>query len=153
MAMTAASDRHPVSISVRLGPAHLLAWSVLGVALFAALAFWFDPSRLLSSLGDTDDATRLIEVRELVGGASWFDMTLSRFGGPYPLISHWSRLIDLPIVVLLSGFELILPPQQAELAVRAIWPLALLLAFVFLLAREAEIRCGRAAALCRSCSR
>ncbi len=131
----------------RLGRAQLLLWCALGVAVFAALVFWFDPGRLVNSLGDTDDATRLIEVRELLSGAPWFDMTLSRFGGAYPLVSHWSRLIDLPIAALLSGFELFLPPANAEIAVRALWPLIVLLAFVYLLARESEIRGGRAAAL------
>jgi hypothetical protein len=147
MAMTATSDRLRISLPARLGRAPLLAWCVLGVALFASLVFWFDPARLLTSLGDTDDATRLIEVRELLAGRSWFDMTLPRFGGADPLVSHWSRLIDLPIATLLAGFELVLPTPEAELAVRAIWPLMLLLAFVYLLAREAEIRGGRAAAL------
>jgi hypothetical protein len=145
MAITA-SDRLRVSTRARLRPAPLLAWCALGVALFAAIVFWFDPTRLLTSLGDTDDATRLIEVRTLMSGAPWFDMTLSRFGGAHPLISHWSRIIDLPLAVLLSGFELILPPPRAELAVRALWPLILLLGFVYLLARESEIRGGRAAA-------
>lgn len=147
MAMTATSDRPHMSLAARLARAPLLVWCILGVALFAALVFWFDPARLLTSLGDTDDATRLIEVRELLAGGSWFDMTLARFGGAHPLVSHWSRLIDLPIATLLAGFELILPPEQAELAVRCVWPLLLLLAFVYLLAREAEIRGGRAAAL------
>jgi hypothetical protein len=89
----------------------------------------------------------MLEVRELLAGASWYDMTLSRFGGPHPLVSHWSRLIDAPIAVLLYGFELVLPPQEAELAVRAVWPLVLLLAFVYLMAGETEIRAGRVAAL------
>jgi hypothetical protein len=56
-------------------------------------------------------------------------------------------LIDLPLAVLLSGFELVLPSGKAELAVRALWPLIVLLGFVYLLARESEIRGGRAAAL------
>ncbi len=146
MAITA-SDRQRVSTRTRLPTIPLLAWCVLGVALFAALLFWFDPTRLLTSLGDADDATRLIEVRELLAGRSWFDMTLPRFGGAYPLVSHWSRLIDLPIAVLLSAFELILPTDKAELIVRAVWPLTLLLAFVYLLARFSALRGGRAAAL------
>lgn len=147
MAVTTASDRQPFSLKQAHTRVPLILWCALGVGLFAALVFWFDPARLLTSLGDTDDATRLIEVRELLGGASWFDMTLSRFGGAHPLISHWSRLIDLPIAALLYGFELVLPPDAAELAVRAVWPLALLLAFVYLLARETQIRGGRMAAL------
>jgi len=147
MALTAASDRRRIWTRARPERVPLIAWCVLGVALFAALVFWFDPSRLLTSLGDTDDATRLIEVRRLMAGTPWLDMTLPRFGGAHPLVSHWSRLIDLPLAALLSAFELVLPPQEAELVVRAIWPLLVLLAFVYLLAREVEIRGGRAAAL------
>ena len=131
----------------RLGRASLLAWSALGVMVFAALVFWFDPARLLTSLGDTDDATRMIEVREWMSGASWFDLTLPRFGGAHPLVSHWSRLIDVPLAGLLSGFEFFLPADRAELAVRALWPLLVFWAFVYLLAREAQIRGGRTAAL------
>lgn len=131
----------------RLGPASLLAWSAIGVMVFAALAFWFDPTRLLTSLGDTDDATRMIEVREWMAGASWFDLTLPRFGGAHPLVSHWSRLIDAPLAGLLSGFEFFLPADEAELVVRALWPLLVFWAFVYLLAREAQIRGGRTAAL------
>ena len=82
-----------------------------------------------------------------MSGASWFDMTLPRFGGAHPLVSHWSRLIDVPLAGLLSGFELFLPADKAELVVRALWPLLVFWAFVYLLAREAEIRGGRAAAL------
>jgi hypothetical protein len=56
---------------------------------------------LLTSLGDPDDALRLHQVRVLMAGGAWFDMTLPRIGGAQPLVSHWSRLIDVPLVVLL----------------------------------------------------
>lgn len=147
MTMTAASGLRPASIRAHLAHVPLIAWCALAVALFAALVFWFDPTRLSTSLGDTDDATRMLQVRQLLSGASWFDMTLVRFGGPDPLVSHWSRLIDAPLAVLLYGFELVLPPHEAELIVRAVWPLALLLLFVYLVAREVQIRAGRPAAL------
>ena len=152
MAMVAAGDRQHSLMRegfgrARLGRGSLLAWSAFGVVVFAALVFWFDPTRLLTSLGDTDDATRMLEVREWMAGASWFDMTLPRFGGAQPLVSHWSRLIDLPLAVLLSGFEIFLPADNAELIVRALWPLLVFWAFVYLLAREAEIHGGRVAAL------
>jgi hypothetical protein len=147
MALSAASDRRRIWTFAAMEHVPLFVWCALGVALFAALVFWFDPARLLTSLGDTDDATRLIEVRELMAGAHWHDMTLPRFGGAYPLVSHWSRLIDIPLAVLLSAFELVLPPTQAELVVRGLWPLLVLLAFVYLLAREADIRGGHTAAL------
>jgi hypothetical protein len=147
MALTAASEHRRDWTLAWAGRLPLGAWCALGVALFAALVFSFDPSRLSTSLGDTDDATRLVEVRELLGGAPWYDTTLPRFGGFQPLVSHWSRLIDLPLAALLSALELILPPEEAELAVRALWPLLVLAAFVYLMAREVELRGGRAAAL------
>jgi len=147
MALTATGDRRRIRTLGKPVHVPLVAWCALGVALFAALVFWFDPTRLLTSLGDTDDATRLIAARELMAGAPWLDTTLPRFGGPDALVSHWSRLIDLPLAMLLSIFELVLPPPEAELIVRALWPLLVLLAFVYLMAREAELRGGRTAAL------
>lgn len=147
MTVTAAGERQPASLRAWQVQLPLLVWCALGVAVFVALAFWFDPTRLTATLGDTDDATRMIQVRELLAGRSWFDMTLPRFGGAHPLVSHWSRLIDLPIAALLAAYELVLTPEQAELATRATWPAILLLAFLYLLAREVEIRNGRRAAL------
>jgi hypothetical protein len=147
MTITTASGRRQVPARSWLARVPLAAWSALAVALFGALIFWFDPTRLTDSLGDTDDATRMLQVRGLLAGASWFDMTLPGFGGPNPLVSHWSRLVDAPIAILLSGFEVFLPPDAAELAVRAVWPLLVLFVFVYLLAREVLIREGRPAAL------
>jgi hypothetical protein len=147
MALTAAGDRRRIQALGQSAYVPIAAWCALSVALFAALIFWLDPTRLLTSLGDTDDATRLITVRELMAGAPWLDTTLHRFGGPHALVSHWSRLIDLPLVLLLSTFELLLPPAEAELIVRALWPLLVLFAFVYLMARETEARGGRTAAL------
>src|SRR5260370_35936472 len=51
-------------------------------------------------LGDTDDAVRLVTVRELVEGAPWFDTTLPRLGAPEALVSHWSRPIAAPLAGL-----------------------------------------------------
>jgi hypothetical protein len=142
-----AFDRPDATIDTQTAGAPLLLWCTGAVALFAVLLFWLDPSQLLASLGDTDDATRLVEVRRLLSGASWYDMTLPRFGGAHPLVSHWSRLVDLPLALLLSVFELFVPPDKAEIAMRAAWPLLVLVAFAYLLARYAQFRGGRAAAL------
>jgi hypothetical protein len=147
MAYSAASDRRRIWTLAGLERVPLVAWCALAVALLVALVFFVEPALLTTSLGDTDDATRLVEVRELLGGAPWFDTTLPRFGGAHPLVSHWSRLVDAPLAMLLGTFELVLPQAQAELLLRAVWPPLVLLAFAYLLAREAELRGGRAAAL------
>lgn len=121
------------------------AWCLCAVLLICLRELASNYQGLLTSLGDSDDATRLYEVRTLLGGASWFDMTLPRLGGPTPLISHWSRLIDLPLAVLLSLFGLLVTPTAAELAVRILWPILVLFTFLYLLVREAEWHAGAAA--------
>ena len=100
-----------------------------------------------ATLGDTDDATRLVQVREWLAGAGWYDSLLPRFGGPQPLISHWSRLIDVPIAMLITFFAVFLSVEHAELAARIVWPTILLMVFLRVLVREAEVRGGVPAAL------
>lgn len=107
-----------------------------------------DPSSSLGySLGDTDDATRLLFVREFLAGAPWFEAVTTRLGGPTPLVSHWSRLIDLPIATLITVFGWLTSAATAEFLARALWPTLLLTVFFRLLVRETEIRAGAEAAL------
>jgi hypothetical protein len=119
----------------------------IGLALlataFLVLATLASPGpSLFDWLGDTDDAVRLLAVRELLGGAPWFDTTLPRIGAPDPLVSHWSRLIDLPLAVLVGGFTPLLGPDRAELATRIVWPALLFLALARIVAGEAQRRSG-----------
>jgi hypothetical protein len=116
----------------------------LAAAMFV-VARDFGPAQLLTSLGDTDDATRLVQVREWLATGNWYDMLLPRFGASTPLLSHWSRLVDLPIGMLLIFFGTFLSAETAELAMRVVWPTLLLLAFLRLLVREAEARGGETA--------
>ncbi len=121
-------------------------WCLIATLFTAGWEWTRNPTRLASSLGDTDDATRLIEVRAWMHGASWTDMTLPAFGGDHPLVSHWSRLIDVPLRALLTGFDSVLPPATAVIALRVLWPKLVLFALLFVLAREAARRAGAAAA-------
>lgn len=101
---------------------------------------------LVDWLGDTDDAVRLVSVRDLLAGTPWFDTTLPRIGAPEPLVSHWSRLIDLPLAALMAALAPVLGPERAELATRILWPALLFFALALLLAREAQRRAGAMAA-------
>src|SRR5690242_21802556 len=90
-----------------------LCLSLLATA-FLVIATLAGPGPSLSDwLGDTDDAVRLVTVRELLGGAPWFDTTLPRIGAPEPLVSHWSRLIDLPLAALIGTLTPLLGPERA----------------------------------------
>jgi hypothetical protein len=53
-----------------------------------------------------DDAMRLVEVRDLIGGQGWFDVFQYRMDPPSGTSMHWSRLIDAP----LAGLILLLKP-------------------------------------------
>ena len=124
------------------GPSRRSAWSLLATA-FLVIATLAGPGPSLSDwLGDTDDAVRLVTVRELIGGAPWFDTTLPRIGAPEPLVSHWSRLIDAPLAALIGGLTPLLGPERAELATRVVWPALLFFALALIVAREAQRRAG-----------
>src|SRR5262245_57481523 len=74
-------------------------------------------SYLLAGRGldlSTDDAMRLVQVRDLLGGQAWFDLTQYRLSPPDGVVMHWSRLIDLPIAILIRAGELILSPAMAQ---------------------------------------
>src|SRR5882757_9611547 len=49
----------------------------------------------------TDDAMRLVEVKDLIAGQGWFDLTQHRLDPPAGTPMHWSRLIDLPLAALM----------------------------------------------------
>jgi hypothetical protein len=109
--------------SRRLGAAF-----VVLVTIFAAAAA-YDLSDGILFLGDIDDRLRAIQIRQLLGGKSWYDLTISGLSMPEPYISPWSRLIDAPyagITWLLAHF---LPFERALSAAFTIWPPVLMLAF------------------------
>ena len=46
---------------------------------------------------DPDDVLRLVEVRDLIAGQGWFDLTQHRLDAPNGGVGReWSRLGDLP---------------------------------------------------------
>ncbi|WP_054156343.1 hypothetical protein [Rhizobium sp. AAP43] len=74
---------------------------------------------------DNDDVMRLVQVRDLLAGQGWFDLTQYRLGPDGGTLMHWSRLVDLPIMLLIRLFAQFLPMQQAEAVALAVWPLLL----------------------------
>ena len=75
---------------------------------------------------DNDDVMRLVQIRDLMAGQGWFDLTQYRLGleGGTPM--HWSRLVDVPIANLIAFFAQFTDPQRAEAAALFVWPLILL---------------------------
>ena len=71
---------------------------------------------------DTDDAMRLAQVRDWLAGQSWFDMTATRFDAPQGVFMHWSRVVDVPLALLIRFFEVFTSPETAERLTRLTFP-------------------------------
>lgn len=124
------------------------------LCVFGALAFSLALDRELfvavwreNLFRDTDDAMRMVEVRDFLAGQGWFDLTVHGFAPPAEIISHWSRLIDAPIAALVRLFALMLAPAQAERAARLAFPLLSLAALYRISVYAARIFAGEALAL------
>src|SRR3974390_1013609 len=77
-----------------------LVW--LGLLLVRVIAALQDPAGLKL---DSDDALRMAEVRDLLAGQSWFDLTQYRMTPPHGVAMHWSRLIDAPLAGMILLFR------------------------------------------------
>lgn len=74
---------------------------------------------------DTDDAMRLAQTRAWLAGQGWFDLYAHRLGPAPGTLMHWSRLVDVPIGLMLRSFGLFFDVDTAERLTRIILPLAL----------------------------
>lgn len=99
-------------------------WILLGVAMMLAhnasilIAVWRDGAYF-----DTDDAMRMVEVRDWLAGQDWYDLTVHRMGLPPDFLPlHWSRIVDVPLGALIRLFSLAVPVVTAETLVRIIFP-------------------------------
>ena len=109
----------------RLTPlrAAIILW--LLVAAVMLVSGWGSITRI--DTVDPDDALRLVQVRDLIAGQAWWDVSQYRInpagGGG---LMHWSRLVDAPIA---AGILLLTPitgQVLAEAIVAATIPLILL---------------------------
>jgi hypothetical protein len=112
-----ASALAPLPVAIAIASALLLGlaltWPRL-VAVWQTGAFF-----------DSDDAMRMVEVRDLMAGQGWFDLAVHRINPPHGLFLHWSRIVDVPLVALISVFRLLTNADAAERLARIMFPLAL----------------------------
>ena len=101
----------------------------------------------LRTLPDTDDAMRLVEVRDLMAGQPWFDMVQHRLMPPAGIGMHWSRYVDAPIAALIALATPLFGRALAEGLVAALWPPALFAIYLLLLYRAISSRFGPRAAI------
>ena len=85
---------------------------------------------------DPDDIMRLLQVRDVMGGQAWLDLHQYRVdaanGG---VLMHWSRLVDIPLLLVIGALTPLLGEAGAEVAALTIVPLITLLISMMLTAR------------------
>lgn len=97
----------------------LLVWGAM--SLIAIVGKWQAIGAL--DLADTDDAMRMAQVRDLLAGQSWWDLTQYRVnpaGGG--VLMHWSRIVDAPLALGILLLEPLFGAAIAERIVMALWP-------------------------------
>ena len=97
---------------------------LLSVAVCASLVIVSVLTGNFGAIGpDGDDVMRLVQVRDLLQGQSWFDLTQSRLGPEGGTLMHWSRLVDLPIAAIAALFTPFLGQDAALGLAFTFWPL------------------------------
>lgn len=110
----------------------LIIWALTATVMLLAKA------RAIATLGmiDPDDALRLVQVRDLLGGQSWWDVMQHRInpagGGG---LMHWSRIVDAPLAAIIGALSPIIGVADAERIAAAVWPTMLMLALFIMAAR------------------
>jgi hypothetical protein len=122
----------------------LLIWLAVSCALLRVNWPFIGPM----NFRDPDDALRLVQVRDLLAGQSWFDLTQYRILPPQGVPMHWSRLGDLPVALPLMLLDPLLGAPLAERVTLALVPLVelgVLVVLAFATARRLAL--GRGTAL------
>ncbi len=112
-----------------------LVWAGFALLSFAVLLV---PGAQMS---DPDALLRLQQVRDLLGGQSWWDVTQYRMVPPEGAAMHWSRLVDVPIAGLIWLFAFVMPMGRAEYLAMILVPLLYVGASLWLL-RAIMLRLG-----------
>jgi len=87
------------------------------------------------SLPGPDDFMRLVQVRSLLSGQSWYDSTAYRMLLPEGADIHWSRLIDAPLAGLVYLMSPLMGQQLAERLTTIIWPTIILVLTVLVITK------------------
>ena len=96
-----------------------LTWAALSCILLATA--W---TRIAGNqFPDPDDILRLVQLRDLLGGQGWFDLVQHRIDPPQGTLMHWSRLVDIPLAMMVMALTPLLGAAQAETVTLVAMPL------------------------------
>jgi hypothetical protein len=106
-------------------PRPFLIRAAIAWAMVSALLLLINASGIAAGrFPDPDDAMRLVQVRDLIAGQGWFNLTQARVDAAHGGVAmHWSRLVDVPLVVVIAALTPLLGTALAETAALVIVPL------------------------------
>ncbi|MGO8799343.1 MAG: hypothetical protein ACLQJL_09660 [Roseiarcus sp.] len=149
MSVAAARPAPPLAAARSGSPLHSVPLLCAIGLVFTLAISW--PSAMevwrTGAFANTDDAMRLVEVRDWLAGQAWFDLHQYRLDPPAGVPMHWTRVLDLPLGLLVRLFAAFLPVEQAERLTRIVFPLALHLALFAAVAVTARRLAGPVAML------
>ena len=122
-------------------PFERLVWAAAMMVL-VIVAYLKNSAGLTLTFRDADDAARLLQVREFMAGAPWFDTQTYAMGGNAGMLSHWSRLIDLPLAALIAMFSLFVSTPTAEAMTLMVWPMVVLAPLVWVVISTSAKKAG-----------
>lgn len=96
----------------------------------------------IAAFVDGDDALRLQQVRDLLGGQGWFDLHQYRVAPPEGVAMHWTRVVDIPIAAMILLLRPLMGQGLAESIAIVVVPLLHLLAAMALATRLAARQFG-----------
>ena len=100
---------------------------LLWIAMSVCLTYFYWQMSVTLNFDDPDDFLRLQQIRDFVGGQSWFDLTQRRIAPPQGLAMHWSRLVDIPVLLFIVPLTPLIGAPIAEIVATIAAPLLNLL--------------------------
>jgi hypothetical protein len=117
--LSSMADRPPRDATSTASPAIMTA--VLWAAVVIALAAPAMTTGVFDAMS-TDDAMRLVGVRDLIAGQGWFDLVQHRLDPPGGVSMHWSRVVDAMLAALILILRPLAGVHGAEAITLVLWP-------------------------------
>lgn len=115
--------------------------AVLGIWLLVIMILLVisTPSIMAMRFPDPDDLLRLLQVRDWLAGQDWYDVRQYRMNAPEGAPMHWSRLVDIPLAIVITILTPLLGSSLAEIGALIIVPVITLLCVMCLIAKLTHV--------------
>lgn len=123
--MTDLAEKTP-EISEEMGISKIMARYGTILAIGLIILSIFINSLIQGDLGtigqDSDDVIRLVQIKDYLAGQSWFHTDQYRMGLAGGTDMHWSRIPDIPIIILTHFFDVFMSQERALVWAFTVWP-------------------------------